>query len=95
MISHSNPRYFHNDSSFTSRPTCTLTAGGDEDKVQIGTSSNSASDDAAAGTLTVAHTFPVAGTAALSCTAGSAQPATLNNVKITAIRLGKVTSTSF
>jgi hypothetical protein len=85
---------FDNDSDFTSRPTCTLTAGTDTDVGQLGTSSNSASDDAAMGTLTVAHSFADAGTVTLGCTAGSGSPAVLRNVKITAIRVGNLTNTA-
>jgi hypothetical protein len=87
--------WFDNDSNFTSRATCTLTAGSDTDTIQLGTSSNSASDDAAAGTLTVVHAFAEAGAVTLGCSAGSGPPATLNNVKITAIRVGRVVNTTF
>ncbi len=86
--------WFDNGNDFTSRPTCTLTAGTDSDVVQLGTSTNSASDDAAVGTLTVVHTFAQAGAVTLGCNSGSSQPATLNNIKITAIRVGNLTNTA-
>jgi hypothetical protein len=85
---------FDNNSNFTSRPTCTLTAGADTDVGQLGTSADSASDDAAMATLTVVHSFPAAGTVTLGCNAGSGPPAVMRNVKITAIRVGNLTNTA-
>jgi hypothetical protein len=85
---------FDNDSNFTSRPTCTLTAGTDTDVGELGTDSNAASDDAAMATLTVVHSFASAGTVTLGCNAGSGTPAVMRHVKITAIRVGNLTNTA-
>jgi hypothetical protein len=85
---------FDNDSNFTSRPTCTLTAGTDTDVGELGTSSNAASDDAAMATLTVVHSFTNAGTVTLDCTAGSGPPAVMRDVKIIAIRVGTLANTA-
>jgi hypothetical protein len=86
--------WFDNDTNATSRPRCTLTADTDSDTGMLGTSTNAASDDAAMGTLTVVHTFAQAGTVTLGCSAGSSPPATLNNVKITAITIGSLTNSA-
>ena len=83
-----------NDANFTSRPTCTLTAGTDTDVGQLGIDSNAASDDVVTATLTLVHSFAGAGTVTLGCNSGSTPPAVLRDIKITAIRVGNLTSTA-
>lgn len=85
----------NNNSSVTARPDCILTAGTDVDDALLGTSPESTNDDTAAGTLTLTHTFAAAGSVTLGCTDGGVAGkggGTVEKVRITAIKIGSVTT---
>jgi hypothetical protein len=83
----------NNNSTTTERPQCRLKAETDEDQALLGTSQNETNDDTADATLMVTHTFGAAGTVTLTCESGV--ETSLEDVSITAIRVGSTTSTAF
>jgi hypothetical protein len=88
----------NNNSTISARPDCTLAAGTDTDSALVGTSPNETNDDTASATLMVAHTFTSTGQVTLGCEDdGMAEKGggTMEKVKITAIKVGTLTSTEF
>jgi hypothetical protein len=88
----------NNNSTISARPHCTLTAGTDTDSVLAGTSPNETNDDTASATLMVGHTFASTGQVTLGCEddgMAAKGGGTMEQVKITAIRVGTLTSTEF
>ena len=83
----------NNNGVLTERPQCRLTAETDQDQALLGTSQGATNDDTADVTLMVTHTFAAAGAVTLGCESGV--PTSLEDVSVTAIRVGSTTSTTF